>query len=75
MRKGFLRDYTKFTGKHVCKSLFLNKAAVSACNFIKKETLTLVFSCEFYKISINTFSYRTPPAVASVFQRFGKKNN
>ena len=25
-----------------------------------------VFSCEFYKISQNTFSYRTPPVAASV---------
>ena len=26
-----------------------------ACNFIKKETPTQVFSCEFYEISKNTF--------------------
>ena len=26
-----------------------------AYNFIKKETLIQVFSCEFYKISKNTF--------------------
>ena len=26
-----------------------------ACNFIKKETMAQVFSCEFYKISKNTF--------------------
>ena len=26
-----------------------------ACNFIKKETLAQVFSCEFWKISKNTF--------------------
>ena len=37
-----------------------------ACNFIKKETLTRVFSCEFYEISKNTFSYWTPPVAASV---------
>ena len=30
-----------------------------ACNFIKKETLAQVFSCEFCEISKNTFSYRT----------------
>ena len=35
-------------------------------NFIKKETLARVFSCEFYEISKNTFSYRTPPAAAIV---------
>ena len=27
----------------------------AACNFIKKETLTQVFSCEFCEISKNTF--------------------
>ena len=34
---------------------------VSACNFIKKETLTQVFSCEFCAIANNTFFYRTFP--------------
>ena len=38
-----------------------------ASNFIKKETLKQVFSCEFCEISKNTFSYRTPPVAASVF--------
>ena len=37
-----------------------------ACNFIKKETLAQVFSCDFCEISKNTFSYRTPLVVASV---------
>ena len=31
------------------------------CNFIKKETLPHVFSCQFCKISKKTFFYRTPP--------------
>ena len=35
------------------------------CNFIKKEILALVFSCEFCEISKNTFSYRTPLVAAS----------
>ena len=37
----------------------------SACNFIKKETLVQVFSCEFCDISKNTYSYRTPLVAAS----------
>ena len=37
-----------------------------ACNFIKKETLAQVFSCEFCEISKNAFSYRTPPVAAFV---------
>ena len=35
--------------------------------FIKKETLAQVFSCEFCEISKNTFSYRTPPVAASEY--------
>ena len=36
-----------------------------AFNFIKKETLALVFSCECCEISKNTF-YRAPPVAASI---------
>ena len=39
----------------------------SACNFIEKETLAQVFSCEFCDIPKNTFFYRTPPLAASAF--------
>ena len=31
----------------------------------KKETLAQIFSCQFWKISKNTFSYRTPLVAAS----------
>ena len=31
------------------------KKGVQACNFIKKETLAQVFSCEFCEISKNIF--------------------
>ena len=33
----------------------------SSCNFIKKETLEQVFSCEFFEISENNNFYSTPP--------------
>ena len=65
-KKGVLRNFAKFAGKHLCQGLFFNKVAGGACNFIKKETLAQVFSCEFCEISKNTFSYRTPPVAASV---------
>ena len=42
-----------------------------ACNFIKKETLVQVISCEFSEISPNTLFYRTPSVAASGF-RSGK---
>ena len=34
---------------------FLIKLQAETCNFIKKETLAQVFSCEFCEISKNTF--------------------
>ena len=42
------------------------EATVRACNFIKKETLAQVFSCDFCEIFKNTFCYRTPQVAASV---------
>ena len=62
VKKGALRNFPKVTGKHLCQSLFFNKVAG---NFIKKETLAQVFSCEFCEISKNAFSYRTTPVAAS----------
>ena len=47
-RKGALRNFAKFTEKQLCQSHFFN-------NFIKKETLAQVFSCEFCKYSKNIF--------------------
>ena len=38
---------------------------IQSCNFIKKETLVQVFSCEFCDISKNTYSHRTPPMAGS----------
>ena len=38
MKKGFLRNFTKLTGKHLCQSLFFNKVAGLGCfpvNFVK----------------------------------------
>ena len=61
-RKGVLRNFAKFTGKHLCHSLFFNKVAGL---LIKKETLAQVFFCKFGEISKNTFFCRTPPMAAS----------
>ena len=44
MKKTVLRNFTKFTGKHLCQCLFFNKV-----------TLVQVFCCEFCEISKNTF--------------------
>ena len=50
-----LKNSIKFTGKNLCQSLFFNKVSCAAGNFIKKETLAQVFSCEFCKIFKNNF--------------------
>ena len=39
-KKGVFRNFGKFTGKHLCQSLYVNKVAGQACNFIKIETLS-----------------------------------
>ena len=51
-KKGAVRNFAKFTGKHLWQRLkFIKKA----CKFIKKESLAQVFFCEFCKIPKNTF--------------------
>ena len=55
-KQGVLKNFTKFIEKHC----FIKP-------FIKKENLAQVFSSEFCEIFKNTFLYRTPPLVASVF--------
>ena len=52
-KKDLLKNFTKFTGKHLCQSLFFNKVAGWG--------LTKVFSCEFCEIFLEHVFYRTPP--------------
>ena len=47
------------------KKVLLEISRPEACNFIKKETLVEVFSCESCEISKNIFSYRAPLVAAS----------
>ena len=57
-KKGVLRNFAKFTGKHRCQSLFFDK--------VVGEILAQVFSSEFCKIAESTFFHRTPLVAASV---------
>ena len=63
-KKVVVKNFPKFLGKQLCQSLFFNKVA-GACNFIKKETLAQLFSCEFCDIFKNAFFYRTTLVVVS----------
>ena len=56
MKKGVLEISQNSQEKTCTRVIFLNKVAgLQACNFIKKETLAQVLSCEFCEISKNTF--------------------
>ena len=66
VQKVFLEISQNSQGSTSARVSFLIKLQASNCKFIEKETLTQVFSCEFCKISKNTFSYRRSLVAASV---------
>ena len=49
-KKGVLKIFTKFTGKHLSQSLLFNKVAG-----MRPATLALVFSYEFWKTLKKTY--------------------
>ena len=53
LKKVVLKNFSKFTGKHLCQSLLV-KLQASAPATLLKETLVQVFSCEFFEIFKNT---------------------
>ena len=85
LKKVVLRNFTKFTRKHLCQGLFFNEV-VEACNYIKKETLAQVFSCEiskniFFIEHLWTTAFRgitqaySDPCQTSKMERFAKIAN
>ena len=67
VKRGVLKSFTKFTGKHLCQSLFFNKVAGLRP---KKETLVQVFSCEFCESSRTPFFTEHRKAAASEYLKF-----
>ena len=63
-KKGVIRNFTKFTGKLLCQSLFFNKVS-GLKPYQKNEALAQVFSREFCEITKNTTSYKTPAVATS----------
>ena len=56
MKKGVLRNFTKFTGEHRYQSLFFNGVVVlRPVTLLKGVSDTGVFPCESSEISKNTF--------------------
>ena len=63
------QKFLKFPDTHrkapVLQSLFNKATGLKVCSFIKKETPTQFFSCEFCKNFKNSFLYGAPPVAAS----------
>ena len=70
-KKGVIKNFSKFAGNNCARITFIKLQAWTwACNFIKKDTLAQMLSCEFCETFKNTsFSYRTPPVTASACPR------
>ena len=57
-------EISKNSQENICARVsFLIK--LQALQLYSKETLAQVFSCDFFEISKNIFSYKTPPVAAS----------
>ena len=67
MKKAVLEISQNSQEKSSTRVFFLNKVArLQPCNFIKKETLAQVLSCEFCEIFKNTFSTEHLQTTASI---------
>ena len=53
VRKGVLKTFTNFSGKHLCWSLFLIKAL--GLQLYEKETPIQGFSCDIYESFKNAY--------------------
>ena len=60
VRKGVLRNFAKFTGKHLCQSLFFNKVSGSGpATLFKKRLWYMCFPVNFAKFLRAFFSQNT----------------
>ena len=59
-KKGFLRNFVKFTGKHKCQSLFFNKVVgLRPATLLKKRLWHRCFLVNFAKFSRTPFLQNT----------------
>ena len=60
VRKGALKNFTKFPGKHLCQSLFFNKVAgLSPATLLKKRLWHKCFPVNFVKFLTTPFLQNT----------------
>ena len=59
-KKGVLRNFTKFTGKHLCQSLFFNKVVgLRPATLLKKRLWPRCFPVNFVKFPKTLFLHNT----------------
>ena len=64
--KHVLKNFAKFTGKHMCQSLLFNKVAgLRPTTLLKKRLRHRLFPVNFAKFLKFNFFYRAPPVPAS----------
>ena len=66
VKKGVLRNFAKFTGKHLCQRFLFNKAACQTCNFIKKR-ISSTGPVNFAKFLRTAFSQDTSGRLLLLF--------
>ena len=68
-KKGALKNFAVFTGKHMCWSLFLLRFN----KLYQKETPTQVFSCEYFEIFKAYFEEHLRRAASAIRNYDAKK--
>ena len=64
-KKRFLKNFTTFTGKHLCQSLFLMLQGFNYAMFLKRESNVDVFMWSL-RIFLNTYFEEHLPTTASL---------
>ena len=78
IRKGIFRNFAKFTGKHLCQSIFFNKVAgLRPATLLKKRLWHRCFPANFAKFlrtpflqNTSLFSYSSVSSIKFLFSRF-----
>ena len=70
VNKVFLKVLQNSQANTCTRVSLLTKLRPQACEYVKKETLAQVFSCEIFVVYKSTFFHRTPLAAASVKYNF-----
>ena len=76
MKKDILRNFTKFTGKHLWQSLFFNKfAGMRPATLFKRKLFHSCFPVNFAKFSRTPFLQNTSEQLLLCFMEFSDGNS